>query len=82
MHQRAKIVHIDIDPSSIGKNIAVDVPIVADCRLALEGLKEPLSIHFEPVAAERNSAWIAQIGVAKEQPLLYKPAEQRLNRSR
>lgn len=74
---KAKIVHIDIDPSSIGKNIAVDVPIVADCRLALEGLKEPLSIHFEPVAAERNSAWIAQIkDWQKEQPLLYKPAEQ------
>ena len=36
---QAKIVHIDIDPSSIGKNVSVDVPIVCDCK---EGLKELL----------------------------------------
>ena len=28
---RAKIIHIDIDPTSISKNVVVDVPIVADC---------------------------------------------------
>jgi len=28
----AKIVHVDIDPAEIGKNRAVDVPIVGDCR--------------------------------------------------
>ena len=37
---QAKIVHIDIDPSSIGKNVSVDVPIVCDCR---DGLKELLA---------------------------------------
>jgi acetolactate synthase I/II/III large subunit len=31
----AKIIHVDIDPASIQKNIAVDVPIVADARQAL-----------------------------------------------
>lgn len=34
----AKIIHIDIDPASIQKNIAVDVPIVADARHALTKL--------------------------------------------
>jgi acetolactate synthase-1/2/3 large subunit len=28
----AKIVHIDIDPSSISKNVKVDIPIVGDCK--------------------------------------------------
>ena len=28
----AKIIHIDIDPSSISKNVQVDVPIVGDCQ--------------------------------------------------
>ena len=28
----AEIIHIDIDPSSISKNIKVDVPIVGDCK--------------------------------------------------
>jgi acetolactate synthase I/II/III large subunit len=32
----AKIIHIDIDPTSISKNIRVDVPIVCDARDALE----------------------------------------------
>ncbi|MDQ7032618.1 MAG: biosynthetic-type acetolactate synthase large subunit [Desulfonauticus sp.] len=35
---RAKIIHIDIDPTSIRKNVQVDVPLVADCKLALENL--------------------------------------------
>src|SRR4029434_4072088 len=34
----AEIVHIDIDPSSISKNIKVDVPIVGDCRRVLRAL--------------------------------------------
>lgn len=31
----AKIVHIDIDPTSISKNVKVDAPVVADCKNAL-----------------------------------------------
>ena len=31
----AKIVHIDIDPTSISKNVRVDLPIVGDCRRVL-----------------------------------------------
>jgi acetolactate synthase-1/2/3 large subunit len=38
----AKIIHIDIDPTSIQKNIVVDVPIVADARNALAKLLEVL----------------------------------------
>ena len=34
----ANIIHIDIDPTSIRKNVRVDVPIVADCRNALTSL--------------------------------------------
>ncbi len=34
----SKKIHIDIDPSSINKNVRVDVPIVADCAEALEAL--------------------------------------------
>ncbi len=39
---KAKIIHIDIDPTSIQKNIAVDVPIVADAKNALGKLVEVL----------------------------------------
>jgi acetolactate synthase-1/2/3 large subunit len=34
----AKIIHIDIDPSEIGKNVAVALPIVGDSKLVLQNL--------------------------------------------
>ena len=37
---KAQIIHIDIDPTSIKKNVSVHVPIVADCANALKGLLE------------------------------------------
>ena len=36
----AKIIHVDVDPASISKNIVVDIPIVADARLAIEKFLE------------------------------------------
>ncbi|TYS90294.1 acetolactate synthase large subunit [Rossellomorea aquimaris] len=35
---RAKVVHIDIDPAEIGKNVKTQIPIVADAKQALEKL--------------------------------------------
>ena len=38
----AKIVHIDIDPAEIGKNVTIDVPIVGDVRLVLNEILRKL----------------------------------------
>jgi len=38
----AHIVHIDIDPAEIGKNVRVDVPIVGDVKLVLQALNRQL----------------------------------------
>lgn len=38
----AKIIHIDIDPTSISKNIKVDIPIVGDAKTVLEQLIETM----------------------------------------
>lgn len=38
--KNAKIVHIDIDPASISRNIVVDIPIVADAKVAIEKMLE------------------------------------------
>lgn len=38
----AQIIHVDIDPAEIGKNIDIDVPIVADLRNAMTALNEQL----------------------------------------
>lgn len=41
--KHATIVHIDVDAASISKNIAVDVPIVADAKLAIEAILDVLA---------------------------------------
>ncbi len=44
--QRAKVIHIDIDPAEIGKNIGVDIPIVGDIKTTLdELLKKDIQRH-------------------------------------
>ena len=54
-------IHIDIDPSSINKNISVDVGIIGDCAVALEMLLEELkAIKFTP-NRKALAAWWKQI---------------------
>ena len=70
---KAKIIHIDIDPTSISKNIEVDVPIVGDCRNALRKLIE--AAEAEPIEGldALRVPWIEQIRQWKETyPLAYK----------
>ena len=50
----AQIVHVDIDAAAISRNVVVDVPIVADAKLALQKLLE----WAEPQDTEE---WLAQI---------------------
>ena len=38
----AKVIHIDIDPAEIGKNIEVDLPIVGDAKIILSSLIEEI----------------------------------------
>src|SRR5438094_7226271 len=65
----AEIVHIDIDPSSISKNIQVHVPIVGDCRRVLhaliEALREELREEPAPAVREGRRQWAAQIAECK-----------------
>ncbi|MDP3769029.1 MAG: biosynthetic-type acetolactate synthase large subunit, partial [Dehalococcoidia bacterium] len=61
----AEIIHIDIDPSSISKNIQVHVPIVGDCRRVLrallDALREEMREDVPSVAREARKQWAAQI---------------------
>ncbi len=50
----ARIVHIDIDPAEIGKNVRVDLPIVGDVGAVLKVLNKQL----EPA---KNMAWFRQL---------------------
>jgi len=62
----AKIIHIDIDPSSVSKNVKVDIPIVADAK---DAIKKLIRIVHPP----KISDWLKQIEEWKKKyPLVYK----------
>ena len=50
--RQAKIIHMDIDPSEINKNVKVDVAVLGDC-------KEPLAELTKLVRETKHSDWIA-----------------------
>jgi acetolactate synthase-1/2/3 large subunit len=61
---QAKIIHIDIDPTSISKNVEVDIPIVADCKLALEAMNAWLDKSADYKADEVSALhqpWVDQV---------------------
>lgn len=69
----AKIIHIDVDPTSIRKNVLVDVPIVADCAATLRALKKEVEagIIAEEVL-EEHVPWLERVSDwAKRHPLTY-----------
>ncbi len=59
----AKIIHIDIDPSSIAKNVPVDIPIVGDVRHVLKDLNKILNSAKNKLDENRNELelWWKQI---------------------
>ncbi len=64
----AKIIHIDIDPSSIHKIVHADIPIVGDCADVLSQLLEQFA--QTPVDAARLSAWWSRIETWRQQQSL------------
>ena len=68
----AKIIQIDIDPTSIRKNVPVDLPVVGDVKHVLKDLLKVLKEEKEPWDEIRKS-WLKQIDDwKKERPLAYK----------
>ncbi|MBN1847091.1 MAG: biosynthetic-type acetolactate synthase large subunit [Deltaproteobacteria bacterium] len=68
----AKIVHIDIDPTSISKNVPVDTPIVGDCKITLKKLIELLAAEDWKDLKKIRKPWLDQIVEWKStRPLAY-----------
>ena len=59
----AKIIHIDVDPSSIAKNVPVDIPIVGDVKHVLKDLNKILNSEKNKLDENRNELelWWKQI---------------------
>ncbi|GGF60675.1 acetolactate synthase [Azorhizobium oxalatiphilum] len=58
----SKKIHIDIDPSSINKNVKVDLPIIGDCTKVLEALITTWKSQDRHIDRDALDAWWAQIG--------------------
>jgi len=68
----ASIIHIDIDPSSISKNVVVDIPIVGDCRDALKQMNDRLKEKPPKGVAKAMRPWLDTIrNWEKKHPLTY-----------
>lgn len=49
--RQAKVIHLDIDPSEISKNVAVDVPVLGNC-------KRTLALLTELIQSQRHTEWV------------------------
>lgn len=58
----AKIIHADIDPAEIGKNVRVDLPIVGDAKYVLKDILQMLKIK-----ARQENEWTRKIAVYRKE---------------
>jgi len=64
---RAKIIHIDVDPAEVSKNVRVDIPVVGDAKNALQGLLKEVGPKGRSEWNEKTEGW------KKDYPLRYIP---------
>ncbi len=57
---KAKIIHVDLDPAEMGKNITINTPVVGDALLTLQNL-------LPQVESNEHPAWLAQIAEWKQE---------------
>ncbi|HRT26639.1 MAG TPA: biosynthetic-type acetolactate synthase large subunit [Syntrophales bacterium] len=75
--RKAKKVHVDVDASSINKNVMVDVPIVQDCKEALRSFNKLLADQNFTVSDEDRREWFDMIDEWKRNvPLSYCPSDE------
>jgi acetolactate synthase-1/2/3 large subunit len=68
----AKIIHVDIDPTSIRKNVRVDVPVVGDAKRILVNMLGKLKEGDKKQWAAVRKKWLKQIDAwKKDRPLSY-----------
>jgi acetolactate synthase-1/2/3 large subunit len=72
---RAEVIHIDIDPAEVSKNIHADIPIVGDAKRVLSDLNDEMGNHPSPDTAD----WLDTIDDWREKyPMEYEREEDKL----
>ena len=60
--RQKKIIHMDIDPAEIGKNLGVDIPVVGDIRLMLSQLTE----EIDAAVSENWQDWLEELNGVRQ----------------
>jgi acetolactate synthase-1/2/3 large subunit len=72
--KHAKIIHVDIDPSSIGKIVDIDYPIVGDLKNVVEGM---IPLAKEQIDSKKYKSWRDLLNRYNEiHPLKYDDSEE------
>ena len=57
----AQIIHVDIDPCSINKNVKIDIPIIGDAKNVMNAMLEELNNNNYETHHEVKQSWLEQI---------------------
>jgi acetolactate synthase-1/2/3 large subunit len=72
----SKKIHVDIDPSSINKNIRVDIPIIGDCGVVIEQMIDEWKAQKSSVNTKELSKWWVKINEWRQRKsFTYKPGK-------
>ncbi len=66
------IIHMDIDPAEIGKNINTDIPLVGDCRAILEQM-------LEKIGDMPENTWFAELAENRKDTAIYAETPDKIN---
>jgi len=72
---KAKIIHIDIDPASISKNVVVDIPVVGDAKDILDRMLELIEPRVRKPWLDQIAEWKAKYPLKYERDGKVKPQE-------
>ena len=70
----AHVIHVDIDPCSISKNVKADIPIVGDCKNVLVEMIRQFEKNNPNIYAKDKDSWLEQIAAWRE-----KKADRKIN---
>lgn len=70
---KAKIVHIDIDPTAIRKNVQVHIPVVGDAKNVLRELNKLVGMNNNGAWMRQIKKWKNEFPLRYEQNLMIKP---------
>ncbi len=68
--KNAQIIHIDIDPCSISKNVTANIPIVGDAKIVLQAMLEEFKAKNYEINKENKREWFEQIEEWKKQRVI------------